>query len=161
MWRVCPQESQCEYKCILGKKGEPVAIGRLERFVADWEAQKVTSEINPVESTGKKVAVIGAGPAGLTCAGDLAKLGHEVTVFEALHTPGGVLMYGIPEFRLPKAVVKREIEYIEKSGVKILTNTVIGKMYTIDELMKEEGFDAVFIGTGAGLPYFMNIQGKI
>ncbi|NLW25172.1 MAG: NADPH-dependent glutamate synthase [Clostridia bacterium] len=158
--RVCPQESQCEYKCILGKKGEPVAIGRLERFVADWEAQKVTSEINPVESTGKKVAVIGAGPAGLTCAGDLAKLGHEVTVFEALHTPGGVLMYGIPEFRLPKAVVKREIEYIEKLGVKILTNTVIGKMYTIDELMKEEGFDAVFIGTGAGLPYFMNIPGE-
>lgn len=158
--RVCPQESQCEKYCILGKKHEPVAIGRLERFAADWEADQESKEIKPVEPTGKKVAVIGAGPAGLTCAGDLAKLGHEVIVFEALHTPGGVLMYGIPEFRLPKDVVKREIDYIKKLGVKFENNSVIGKIFTVDELLAEQGFDAVFIGTGAGLPYFMNIPGE-
>ncbi|MDK2823250.1 MAG: glutamate synthase small chain [Clostridia bacterium] len=158
--RVCPQENQCEKYCILGKKDEPVAIGRLERFVADWEAEQVAKEVERKKSTGKKVAVIGAGPAGLTCAGDLAKLGHEVTVFEALHTPGGVLMYGIPEFRLPKEVVRREIEYIEKLGVKFENNSVIGKIYTVDELLEQEGFDAVFIGTGAGLPYFMGIPGE-
>jgi len=157
--RVCPQENQCEKFCILGKKQEPVAIGRLERFVADWEAKQEAREINPVEPTGKKVAVVGAGPAGLTCAGDLAKLGHDVTVFEALHTPGGVLMYGIPEFRLPKEVVKREIEYIKKLGVKFENNSVIGKLYTIDELL-EQGFHAVFVGTGAGLPHFMKIPGE-
>jgi len=158
--RVCPQESQCEKFCILGKKQDPVAIGRIERFVADWEAKETIKEINSIESTGKKVAVVGAGPAGLTCAGDLAKLGHEVTVFEALHTPGGVLMYGIPEFRLPKEVVKREIEYIEQLGVKFENNSVIGKLHTVDELIEEQGFDAVFVGTGAGLPYFMKIPGE-
>ncbi|KJS84896.1 MAG: dihydropyrimidine dehydrogenase [Peptococcaceae bacterium BICA1-8] len=157
--RVCPQESQCEKFCILGKKHEPVAIGRLERFVADWEAKQEAEEVYPPEATGKKVAVVGAGPAGLTCAGDLAKLGHEVTVFEALHTPGGVLMYGIPEFRLPKDVVRREIEYIKKLGVKFENNSVIGKLFTVDELL-EEGFNAVFVGTGAGLPYFMKIPGE-
>lgn len=158
--RVCPQENQCEKYCILGKKGEPVAIGRLERFAADWEALQGEKEIEKQEPTGKRVAVVGAGPAGLTCAGDLAKLGHEVTVFEALHTPGGVLMYGIPEFRLPKEVVKREVEYIKKLGVKFENNSVIGKIYTVEELMKEENFGAVFIGTGAGLPYFMGIPGE-
>jgi len=157
--RVCPQESQCEKFCILGKKFEPVAIGRLERFVADWEAKQEAEEVLHAEPTGKKVAVVGAGPAGLTCAGDLAKLGHKVTVFEALHTPGGVLMYGIPEFRLPKDVVKREIEYIKKLGVKFENNSVIGKLFTVDELL-EEGFSAVFVGTGAGLPYFMKIPGE-
>lgn len=158
--RVCPQENQCEKHCIVGIKQEPVAIGRIERFVADWQAEHGTTEENrTITPTGKKVAVVGAGPAGLTCAGDLAKLGHEVTVFEALHTPGGVLMYGIPEFRLPKKVVKREIEYIEKLGVKFETNSVIGKIQTVDELL-EEGFDAVFLGTGAGLPYFMQIPGE-
>ncbi|MGI6225434.1 MAG: NADPH-dependent glutamate synthase [Peptococcales bacterium] len=156
--RVCPQENQCEKFCILGKKQEPVAIGRLERFVADWHAKEGSEEVCQVQLTGKKVAVVGAGPAGLTCAGDLAKLGHEVTVFEALHTPGGVLMYGIPEFRLPKSIVKREIEYIEKLGVKFENNSVIGKIQTVDELLEE--FDAVFIGTGAGLPYFMQIPGE-
>ncbi|MDN5324011.1 MAG: glutamate synthase small chain, partial [Clostridia bacterium] len=158
--RVCPQENQCEKYCILGKKGEPVAIGRLERFAADWEALQGEKEIEKQEPTGKRVAVVGAGPAGLTCAGDLAKLGHEITLFEALHTPGGVLMYGIPEFRLPKEVVKREVEYIKKLGVKFENNSVIGKIYTVEELMKEENFDAVFIGTGAGLPYFMGISGE-
>lgn len=158
--RVCPQENQCEKLCILGIKQEPVAIGRIERFVADWEAEYgLNKETKTVEPTGKKVAIVGAGPAGLTCAGDLAKLGHDVTVFEALHTPGGVLMYGIPEFRLPKKVVKREIEFIEKLGVKFENNSVIGKLHTVDELL-EEGFDAVFLGTGAGLPYFMQIPGE-
>lgn len=158
--RVCPQESQCESKCVLGRKGEPVAIGRLERFVADWEALQGEQEITPMEGNGKRVAIVGSGPAGLTCAGDLAKLGYDVKVFEALHTPGGVLMYGIPEFRLPKAIVKREIDYISKLGVEFCNNSVIGKLFTIDELIDEENFDAVFIGTGAGLPYFMNIPGE-
>lgn len=157
--RVCPQENQCEMKCILGKKGESVAIGRLERFVADWEANQGVKTGEKAKTNGKKVAIVGAGPAGLTCAGDLAKMGYEVTVFEALHTPGGVLMYGIPEFRLPKAVVKREIEYIESLGVKFENNSVIGKLYDIEELF-ELGFQSVFIGTGAGLPYFMGIAGE-
>ncbi|SMB94884.1 sulfide dehydrogenase (flavoprotein) subunit SudA [Desulfonispora thiosulfatigenes DSM 11270] len=158
--RVCPQESQCEQKCILGIKGEPVAIGRLERFIADWEAAEEGKETIQTSCNNKKVAVIGAGPSGLTCAGDLAKLGYDVTVFEALHTPGGVLMYGIPEFRLPKTVVKREIDYIRDLGVKIETNSVMGKIGTVDELMNEEGFSAVYIATGAGLPHFMNIPGE-
>ncbi|NLT94555.1 MAG: NADPH-dependent glutamate synthase [Clostridia bacterium] len=159
--RVCPQENQCEKYCILGIKYEPVAIGRIERFVADWQAEHGQTDENiNVTPTGKRVAVVGAGPAGLTCAGDLAKLGHEVTVFEALHVPGGVLMYGIPEFRLPKKVVQREIEYIKKLGVKFETNSVIGKIHTVDELLEEQGFDAVFLGTGAGLPYFMQIPGE-
>ncbi len=158
--RVCPQESQCESKCILGKKGEPVAIGRLERFVADYELAhgSVTPETAP--PTGKKVAIIGAGPAGLTCAADLAKLGHSVTVFEALHVAGGVLMYGIPEFRLPKNVGQTEIQNLKKLGVEIKTNMVVGKATSVEELMDKDGFDAVFIGTGAGLPYFMNIPGE-
>lgn len=156
--RVCPQENQCEKFCILGKKQEPVAIGRLERFVADRGSKEDLKERDSIKTTGKKVAVVGAGPAGLTCAGDLAKLGHEVTVFEALHTPGGVLMYGIPEFRLPKDIVRREIEYIEKLGVKFQNNSVIGKLHTVDELLK--AFDAVFVGTGAGLPHFMKIPGE-
>jgi glutamate synthase (NADPH/NADH) small chain len=158
--RVCPQEDQCEKECVLGKKWEPLAIGRLERFVADYEmktAQIHIPEIAP--PTGKKVAVVGSGPAGLTLAGDLVKKGHEVVVFEALHKAGGVLVYGIPEFRLPKDIVGREVEYIEKLGAKILTNFVVGKTRTIEDLLKE-GFDAVFIGTGAGLPYFMNIPGE-
>lgn len=157
--RVCPQESQCEAKCILGKKGEPVAIGRLERYIADWEKQFGSEDVERVPASGKKVAVIGAGPAGLTCAGELAKNGHSVTVFEALHVAGGVLMYGIPEFRLPKDIVQQEIEYIKAMGVEIQVNHVIGKLTSVDELF-EEGFDAVFIGTGAGLPYFMNIPGE-
>ncbi|MHC1635082.1 MAG: NADPH-dependent glutamate synthase [Candidatus Methanospirareceae archaeon] len=158
--RVCPYENQCEGACTMGKKGEPVGIGRLERFVADYERQKgfTIPEIAP--PTGKKVAVVGSGPAGLTVAGDLAKLGHEVTVFEALHEPGGVLMYGIPEFRLPKEIVRAEVEYIKKLGVKIETDVVIGKTITVDELLNDYGFDAVFIGTGAGLPKFMNIPGE-
>ncbi len=159
--RVCPQETQCEGKCILGIKGEAVAIGKLERFVADWarENQVVSAEAAP--QNGKKVAVIGSGPAGLTCAGDLARKGYEITVFEALHEPGGVLVYGIPEFRLPKeTVVKNEIENLKKLGVKIETNVVIGKTVTIEELLNEEGFDAVFIGSGAGLPKFMGIAGE-
>lgn len=157
--RVCPQENQCESYCKLGKKAEPVAIGRLERFVADWElARGVTiPELPP--PTGKRVAVVGSGPAGLTCAADLARMGHEVTVFEALHVPGGVLMYGIPEFRLPKKVVRAEIDYIKKLGVSIQCDAVIGKMATVDELL-ESGFHAVFIGTGAGLPHFMHIPGE-
>ncbi len=157
--RVCPQENQCEMKCVLSKKGEAVAIGRLERFVADWEAEHGRKTEEKIKSNGKKVAIVGAGPAGLTCAGDLAKMGYEVTVFEALHTPGGVLMYGIPEFRLPKAVVKREIEYIESLGVKFENNSVVGKLYDIEELF-ELGFQSIFIGTGAGLPYFMTIPGE-
>ncbi len=159
--RVCPQESQCEGKCIRGIKGEPVSIGKLERFVADWaREQGLKPEANP-EKNGKKVAVIGSGPAGLTCAGDLAKLGYDVTIFEALHKAGGVLVYGIPEFRLPKDdVVLPEVENVKSLGVKIETDVIIGKSVTIDQLMEEEGFDAVFIGSGAGLPKFMGIPGE-
>ncbi|MBU9737593.1 NADPH-dependent glutamate synthase [Diplocloster agilis] len=159
--RVCPQESQCEGVCIRGIKGEPVSIGKLERFVADWAREHGISPEKPASTNGKKVAVIGSGPAGLTCAGDLAKMGYEVTIFEALHEPGGVLVYGIPEFRLPKkGVVAPEIENVKKLGVKIETNVVIGKSVTIDELLNDEGFDAVFIGSGAGLPKFMGIPGE-
>ncbi len=159
--RVCPQESQCEGKCVRGIKGEPISIGKLERFVADWSREHGFVPKKPENTNGKKVAVVGSGPAGLTCAGDLAKLGYEVTIFEALHEPGGVLMYGIPEFRLPKdTVVKAEIENVKKLGVKIECNVVIGKSVTIDQLMSEEGFSAVFIGSGAGLPKFMGIPGE-
>jgi len=158
--RVCPQESQCEKYCTLGKKYEPVAIGRLERFCADWEMDRGVFPQEVGSPTGFKVAIIGSGPGGLTCAADLAKLGHRVTIFEALHVPGGVLMYGIPEFRLPKKVVQAEIDNLKKLGVTIVTNTVVGKLATVDELMNEEGFSAVYIGTGAGLPYFMNIPGE-
>lgn len=159
--RVCPQESQCEERCIRGIKGEPVSIGKLERFVADWSREHHLKPDAPAEKNGKKVAVIGSGPAGLTCAGDLAKMGYDVTIFEALHEPGGVLVYGIPEFRLPKeTVVKTEIENVIALGVKIETNVVIGKSTTIDELMEEEGFDAIFVGSGAGLPKFMGIPGE-
>jgi len=159
--RVCPQESQCEGECILGIKGEPVAIGKLERFVADWAMAQGITPKPPEERKGMKVAVIGSGPAGLTCAGDLAKKGYDVTIFEALHEAGGVLVYGIPEFRLPKEkVVAREVENVTKLGVKIETDVVIGKSTSIDELMDREGFEAVFIGSGAGLPRFMNIPGE-
>ena len=159
--RVCPQESQCEGKCIRGIKGDPVSIGKLERFVADWASENGIIPQGADQKNGKKVAVIGSGPAGLTCAGDLAKMGYEVTIFEALHEAGGVLVYGIPEFRLPKTkVVAREIENVKSLGVKIETNVVVGKSVTIDELLKEEGFDAVFIGSGAGLPKFMGIPGE-
>ena len=156
--RVCPYENQCEGQCTLLKIGEPVAIGRLERFLADYERMKGVKPPKIPESTGKKVAIIGAGPAGLTCAGDLAKMGHSVTIFEALHAPGGVLMYGIPEFRLPKEIVKSEVDYIEKLGVEIKYDIVVGKTITVDELREE--YDAVFIGTGAGLPRFLNIPGE-
>ncbi len=159
--RVCPQETQCEERCIRGIKGDAVSIGKLERFVADWAREHQIKPEKPEGLNGKKVAVIGAGPAGLTCAGDLAKMGYDVTIFEALHEPGGVLVYGIPEFRLPKeTVVKAEIENVKSLGVKIETNVVIGKSTTIDELMEEEGFEAVFIGSGAGLPKFMGIPGE-
>ncbi len=159
--RVCPQESQCEGQCIRGIKGEPVSIGKLERFVADWSRENGFVPAKPEHTNGKKVAVVGSGPAGLTCAGDLAKLGYEVTIFEALHEPGGVLLYGIPEFRLPKeGVVMPEIENVKKLGVKIETNVIIGKSLTVDELLDREGFDAVFIGSGAGLPMFMGIPGE-
>ena len=159
--RVCPQESQCEGKCIRGIKGEAVSIGKLERFVADWARENGMKPAPAKEKRGKKVAVIGSGPAGLTCAGDLAKLGYDVTIFEALHEAGGVLVYGIPEFRLPKeAVVAKEIANVESLGVKIEKNVIVGKSVTIDELMDEEGFDAVFIGSGAGLPKFMGIPGE-
>lgn len=159
--RVCPQESQCEGQCIRGIKGEPVSIGKLERFVADWSREHGFVPKSAEEKNGKKVAVVGSGPAGLTCAGDLAKLGYDVTIFEALHEAGGVLVYGIPEFRLPKeTVVRREIANVKELGVKIETDVVIGKSTTIDELMEEEGFDAVFIGSGAGLPKFMGIPGE-
>lgn len=158
--RVCPQESQCEKYCVRGIKGEPVAIGRLERFVADWYIANGEMKIDDVEKNGKKVAIIGSGPAGLTCAGDLAKMGYEVTIFEAFHTPGGVLMYGIPEFRLPKTLVQKEIDNVRQLGVDIKTNMVIGKVLSLDELMEDEGFDAVFIGSGAGLPSFMGIPGE-
>lgn len=159
--RVCPQETQCEGKCIRGIKGEPVSIGKLERFVADWAREHKVVPEAPESTNGKKVAVVGAGPAGLTCAGDLAKMGYEVTIFEALHEPGGVLTYGIPEFRLPKHdVVIPEIENVKRLGVTIETNVIIGKSVTIDELLEEEGFGAVFIGSGAGLPGFMGIPGE-
>ena len=159
--RVCPQESQCEGKCIRGIKGEPISIGKLERFVADWATRNEMKPVVTAEKKGKKVAVIGSGPSGLTCAGDLAKMGYDVTIFEALHEAGGVLVYGIPEFRLPKeAVVKKEIENVKALGVKIETDVVIGKSTTIDELLTEEGFSAVFIGSGAGLPKFMGIPGE-
>ncbi|AKN32747.1 dihydropyrimidine dehydrogenase [Clostridium carboxidivorans P7] len=159
--RVCPQESQCEGKCVLGIKGEAVAIGKLERFVADYSRENNVDLSEKETSNGKKVAVIGSGPSGLTCAGDLAKLGYDVTIFEALHEAGGVLVYGIPEFRLPKeTVVKHEVENVKKLGVKIETNVIIGRTVTIDELIDEEGFDAVFIGSGAGLPKFMGIPGE-
>ena len=157
--RVCPQESQCEQRCVRAIKGESVGIGRLERFVADWFMSNGGDQLEKAQSNGKKVAIVGAGPAGLTCAGDLAKLGYEVTVFEAFHTPGGVLMYGIPEFRLPKQIVQKEIDNLKKIGVEIKTNMVIGKVHSIDELM-EEGYSAIFIGSGAGLPSFLNIPGE-
>lgn len=159
--RVCPQESQCEGRCIRGIKGEPVSIGKLERFTADWARENGIKPQPAAEKKNRRVAVIGSGPAGLTCAGDLAKMGYDVTIFEALHEPGGVLIYGIPEFRLPKTdVVAKEIENVKALGVKIETNVVVGKAVTIDELMDEEGFEAVFIGSGAGLPKFMGIPGE-
>ena len=158
--RVCPQEEQCEIKCIVGKKNEPVAIGRLERFVADYERQTVGIRVPELKPrTGKKVAIVGSGPAGLSCAGDLIQMGHDVTVFEALHELGGVLIYGIPEFRLPKSIVKAEIDSLSKLGVEFRTNEVIGLTDTVDELM-QNGYDAVFIAVGAGLPYFLNIPGE-
>ncbi len=157
--RVCPQEEQCEIKCVVGKKNEPVAIGRLERFAADWERVNLGIQAPKVaESTGKKIAIVGGGPAGLSCAGDLVQWGYDVTVFEALHEIGGVLVYGIPEFRLPKSIVKAEVEGLEKLGVKFQTNYVVGMTETVDEML--EHFDAVFLGVGAGLPYFMNIPGE-
>jgi glutamate synthase (NADPH/NADH) small chain len=158
--RVCPQEIQCEGKCILAKKGEPVAIGNLERFVADWERENGTGDLPPTAPrTGKKVAVVGSGPAGLTVAGDLIQKGHEVTVFEAFHKPGGVLLYGIPEFRLPKEIVAQEVNFMERLGVKVQCNAVVGRTVTLDELF-EEGYQAIFLGLGAGLPKFMNIPGE-
>ena len=157
--RVCPQETQCESKCTLGVKFEPVGIGRLERFVADWHNANATGKAEKPVSNGKKVAIVGSGPSGLTCAGDLAKSGYDVTVYEAFHTAGGVLVYGIPEFRLPKAIVAKEVETLKELGVKVETNVVIGKTLTVDELF-DMGFDAVFIGSGAGLPNFMNIPGE-
>ncbi|MBS7639141.1 MAG: NADPH-dependent glutamate synthase [Candidatus Bathyarchaeia archaeon] len=158
--RVCPQEDQCQKYCVLSKRGDPVQIGRLERFLADWEREHNVEIPEKKPSTGKCVAVVGSGPAGLTVAGDLAKLGHEVVIFEALHEPGGVLMYGIPEFRLPKSIVQAEIEYIKRLGVTIKTNILVGRLYTVQELLSDEGFDAVFIGTGAGPPIFMGIPGE-
>lgn len=157
--RVCPQETQCEQKCVRGIKGEPVAIGRLERFAADWYMKNVRKPVAKTPRNGRKVAVIGSGPAGLTCAGDLAKMGYDVTIFEAFHKAGGVLVYGIPEFRLPKTLVEKEIEALKALGVEIRTNMVIGKTLTIDEIF-DEGYDAVFIGSGAGLPMFMGIPGE-
>jgi glutamate synthase (NADPH/NADH) small chain len=159
--RVCPQEIQCESHCILGKKGEPVAIGNLERFVADFEREADGLRIPEQPShTGRKVAVIGSGPGGLSCSADLIKSGHQVTLFEALHKPGGVLIYGIPEFRLPKIIVEKEVDYIKKLGVEVIMNAVIGKMYTLDELINDHGYDACFIATGAGLPAFLGIPGE-
>ena len=157
--RVCPQENQCEGKCVRGIKGEPVGIGRMERFVADWHMANAAEKAIDIQKNGKKVAVVGCGPAGITCAGELIKKGYDVTVFEALHKPGGVLVYGIPEFRLPKALVAKEIESVEKLGVKIETNVIVGRSVTIDELM-EDGYEAVFVGSGAGLPRFLNIPGE-
>ncbi len=158
--RVCPQESQCEKYCVRGIKGEPVGIGRLERFVADYHNAHAARAVDLPKKNGHKVAVVGSGPAGLTCAGDLARKGYDVTVYEALHVAGGVLSYGIPEFRLPKGIVKREIEGLELMGVKVLTNMVIGRVLSVQELMEQEGYEAVFIGSGAGLPKFMNIPGE-
>ena len=158
--RVCPQETQCESKCVRGIKGEPVAIGRLERFVADWHNANSCDLPLKAEPNGHKVAVVGSGPAGLTCAGDLAKRGYDVTIFEALHTAGGVLVYGIPEFRLPKSIVEKEIDNLKALGVKVETNMVVGRVFSVDELMDEYGFESVFIGSGAGLPRFMNIPGE-
>ena len=158
--RVCPQESQCESKCVRGVKGEPVAIGRLERFVADWYRENVNAMPEKPESNGIKVAVVGSGPAGLTCAAELAKKGYEVTIFEALHRAGGVLVYGIPEFRLPKAIVANEVRKLQAMGVTVMTDMVIGKVLSIDELFDEMGFKAVFVGSGAGLPMFMHIPGE-
>lgn len=159
--RVCPQENQCEGKCVRGIKGEPVAIGRLERFVADWHSEHCADEkIETKENNSHKVAVIGAGPAGLACAGDLINKGYDVTVFESLHKTGGVLVYGIPEFRLPKKIVESEVSKLEAKGVKFVTNAIVGKAVTVDELIEEENFEAIFIGTGAGLPAFMNIPGE-
>ena len=157
--RVCPQENQCEKYCVRGKKGDPVGIGRLERFVADWHNANCTAAPEKPASNGHRVAVVGSGPAGLTCAGDLARKGYEVTVFEALHLAGGVLVYGIPEFRVPKSIVQKEVDGLKALGVTISTDTVVGRTITIDELMEEQGFEAVFIGSGAGLPMFMNIPG--
>ena len=157
--RVCPQENQCEKYCVRGKKGEPVGIGRLERFVADWHNAHCTAAPEKPASNGHRVAVVGSGPSGLTCAGDLARKGYEVTVFEALHLAGGVLVYGIPEFRLPKSIVQKEVDGLKALGVTIATDTVVGRTITVDELMEEQGFEAVFIGSGAGLPMFMNIPG--
>lgn len=158
--RVCPQEEQCEKVCVVGIKNEPVAIGRLERFAADWAAARGNIEVQPVPLTGAKVAIVGSGPAGLAAAGELAKRGYGVTIFEALHRPGGVLMYGIPEFRLPKAIVQQEIDSLKDLGVEILLNTVVGKTVTIAALMEEEGYEAVFVGSGAGLPYFLGVPGE-
>ena len=159
--RVCPQETQCEAQCILGKRGDAVAIGRLERFAADYEREHGEIEVpTSLPNTGKRIAVVGAGPAGLTVAGDLIRLGHQVTIFEAFHRPGGVLIYGIPEFRLPKSIVEAEVEYLCRLGVKLELNQVIGKSITLDELLDEEGFDAAFIGVGAGLPHVMDIPGE-
>ncbi len=159
--RVCPQENQCESFCVVGKKHEPVAIGRLERFAADWEREQGEVKLPELpDKTGKRVAVVGAGPAGLTVAGDLILKGHDVTVFEALHKPGGVLVYGIPEFRLPKAIVEAEVDYLRRLGVRFEMNAVIGKIRTVEELLTEDGFDAVFVGAGAGLPRFMGIPGE-
>ena len=157
--RVCPQESQCEKYCVRGIKGEPVGIGRLERFVADWHREHASGAAEKPASNGHRVAVVGSGPSGLTCAGDLARKGYDVTVFEALHLAGGVLVYGIPEFRLPKTIVQKEVDGLKELGVTIATDTVIGRTITVDELMEEQGFEAVFIGSGAGLPMFMNIPG--
>ena len=157
--RVCPQESQCEKYCVRGKKGDPVGIGRLERFVADWHNAHATAAPEKPASNGHRVAVVGSGPAGLTCAGDLARKGYEVTVFEALHLAGGVLVYGIPEFRLPKSIVQKEVDGLKALGVTVATDTVVGRTITVDELMEEQGFEAVFIGSGAGLPMFMDIPG--
>ena len=158
--RVCPQETQCEALCVLGKKGEPVAIGRLERFVGDYELSYRTCPLERSKSTGKRVAIVGSGPAGLTCAVDLGRQGHEVVIFESLHAPGGVLVYGIPEFRLPKSVVHGEIDYAaECLGIKVHADAVVGRLYTLNELLNEQGFDAIFLGTGAGLPSFMRIPG--
>lgn len=158
--RVCPQEEQCQKFCVLGKVGDPVSIGRLERFVSDWERARGINVPEKAPPTGKRVAIIGAGPAGLTAAADLAKLGHEVVIFEALHVPGGVLVYGIPEFRLPKSIVQAEVDYIKKLGVELRLGYLIGRIHTIPELLNEEGFDAVFVGTGAGLPAFLGVPGE-
>jgi glutamate synthase (NADPH/NADH) small chain len=158
--RVCPQEEQCQVKCVVGKIGQPVSIGRLERFLADWEREHGFQLPEKAQPTGKKVAIVGAGPAGLTAAADLVKLGHQVVMFESLHVGGGVLVYGIPEFRLPKAIVQNEVAYIQKLGVDLRVGNLIGRIHTIPELMKEGGFEAVFIGSGAGLPQFMGIPGE-